>query len=528
MSKTSSASDSNLANRMEFMQLDGKSRDRIRRLKPIIDRELPAGLDKFYQRLRQTPEVKRFFESNSHMARAKGAQIDHWSAISSGSFDDSYVSKVRTIGLTHARIGLQPRWYIGGYAIILDHLIKAIVSEAWPKGLMSRGSKAGAAEASEALASLVKVVMLDMDFAISVYMESAQEARLKGEAETKESERALVANSIGAGLAKLADMDLTFRMTSDCPRPIASCRRTSTRRSSSSRRPFRASKGSTQGINSGTQRYRAPPTISRAAPSSRPRASKRPRLRSTRSPPRYARPRKVRRTGPQRSWPAAKSDAEKSGEVVRKAVEAMGDIEKSSQQISQIIGVIDEIAFQTNLLALNAGVEAARAGDAGRGFAVVASEVRALAQRSAEAAKEIKSLISASTAQVGQGVQLVAETGKALERIVAKVAEINDRGLRDCGRRPGAGDGAPAGQHRHQPDGPGDPAERGDGGGGHRGEPIAGAGKRAAHQPHQPSSRSARARPSPCAVQQQRSRMHAVRHSDRSRPGRRHRRPGVS
>ncbi len=120
-----------------------------------------------------------------------------------------------------------------------------------------------------------------------------------------------------------------------------------------------------------------------------------------------------------------KVDAEKSGEVVRKAVEAMGGIEKSSQQISQIIGVIDEIAFQTNLLALNAGVEAARAGDAGRGFAVVASEVRALAQRSAEAAKEIKGLISTSTTQVGQGVQLVAETGKSLERIMAKVAEIN-------------------------------------------------------------------------------------------------------
>jgi methyl-accepting chemotaxis protein len=121
----------------------------------------------------------------------------------------------------------------------------------------------------------------------------------------------------------------------------------------------------------------------------------------------------------------AKNDAEKGGEVVRKTVEAMAGIERSSQQIGQIIGVIDEIAFQTNLLALNAGVEAARAGDAGRGFAVVASEVRALAQRSAEAAKEIKGLISASTAQVEQGVSLVAETGKSLERIITQVAEIN-------------------------------------------------------------------------------------------------------
>ena len=122
---------------------------------------------------------------------------------------------------------------------------------------------------------------------------------------------------------------------------------------------------------------------------------------------------------------AADSDAKKSAVVVRQAVEAMEAISKSAHQISQIIGVIDEIAFQTNLLALNAGVEAARAGDAGRGFAVVASEVRALAQRSAEAAKEIKELISASTSQVSQGVELVTETGKSLERILTQVTDIN-------------------------------------------------------------------------------------------------------
>ena len=121
----------------------------------------------------------------------------------------------------------------------------------------------------------------------------------------------------------------------------------------------------------------------------------------------------------------ARSDAARSGDVMRDAVAAMSQIEQSSAQINQIIGVIDEIAFQTNLLALNAGVEAARAGDAGRGFAVVASEVRALAQRSAEAAKEIKVLISASSAQVSQGVRLVGETGAALDHIVESVAEID-------------------------------------------------------------------------------------------------------
>jgi methyl-accepting chemotaxis protein len=110
--------------------------------------------------------------------------------------------------------------------------------------------------------------------------------------------------------------------------------------------------------------------------------------------------------------------------VVRNAVTAMGEIERSASEINQIIGVIDGIAFQTNLLALNAGVEAARAGDAGKGFAVVASEVRSLAMRSAEAAQDIKNLINASSQQVTQGVTLVAETGSALEHIIEQIGGL--------------------------------------------------------------------------------------------------------
>lgn len=121
----------------------------------------------------------------------------------------------------------------------------------------------------------------------------------------------------------------------------------------------------------------------------------------------------------------ARGDALRSGEIVGSAISAMDSIEQSSRQIERIIGVIDEIAFQTNLLALNAGVEAARAGEAGRGFAVVASEVRSLAQRSAEAAKEIKTLISTSGEQVGLGVKLVKETGSALDRIVEQINNVN-------------------------------------------------------------------------------------------------------
>ncbi|WP_264210484.1 methyl-accepting chemotaxis protein [Leisingera thetidis] len=120
----------------------------------------------------------------------------------------------------------------------------------------------------------------------------------------------------------------------------------------------------------------------------------------------------------------ARKDVESSGRVVEGAIAAMNEIENSSSQISQIIGVIDDIAFQTNLLALNAGVEAARAGEVGRGFAVVASEVRALAQRSSDAANEIKALISASTDHVQDGVQKVDGAGQALATVVSQVSNI--------------------------------------------------------------------------------------------------------
>ena len=121
----------------------------------------------------------------------------------------------------------------------------------------------------------------------------------------------------------------------------------------------------------------------------------------------------------------AKNSAEKSGSVVKRAVSTMGEIERSSREIASITDMMDEIAFQTNLLALNAGVEAARAGDAGKGFAVVAQEVRALAQRSGEAAKQIKELISKSTQEVKTGVALVGETGTALDTIINDVEAVN-------------------------------------------------------------------------------------------------------
>ena len=242
--------------------------------------------------------------------------------------------------------------------------------------------------------------------------------------EAIERERAIVADSIGVGLNKLAAKDLTYRMSSEIPEAYRKLRSDFNAAIGQLEEALQGVTDGTNAIHAGTEQMStAADDLSRRteqqAASLEETAAALEEITST------VKKSAEGATHAREVVAAADDDAKKSALVVRQAVEAMDAIAKSAQQISQIIGVIDEIAFQTNLLALNAGVEAARAGDAGRGFAVVASEVRALAQRSAEAAKEIKGLITASTRQVESGVKLVGETGALLERIMAQVTEIN-------------------------------------------------------------------------------------------------------
>ncbi len=236
--------------------------------------------------------------------------------------------------------------------------------------------------------------------------------------------QAQVVTSIGSGLERLSAGDLTFQLKDDFPPEYEKLRTDFNDALSQLQQTMKTVVGRTQGLRSGGQEItQASDDLSKRteqqAASLEETAAALDEITAT-----------VKKTADgaieaRKVVAVAKEDAEKSSGIVREAVGAMTRIEDSSRQIGQIIGVIDEIAFQTNLLALNAGVEAARAGDAGRGFAVVASEVRALAQRSAEAAKEIKALISVSTDQVAQGVDLVGQTGRALTRIAEQVAQIN-------------------------------------------------------------------------------------------------------
>ena len=414
-----------LADRLRFMKLDAKTLDSLRSVKPIVMREMPGALDGFYDQVRATPETRAFFANESQMAGAKNRQLGHWEILSSGRFDSHYVEAVTKVGEVHAKIGLDPSWYIGGYALVLEALIGRVIEARLAKGGFGVGRTDPKALAAE-IGGLAKATLLDMDYAISVYLEALESARIQADEERRrsEEEQGQLVSLLAAGLKRMAAGDLTSDIRDPVSPRYQAIKDDFNEAVSALRQAMQAIAQSSESVRGGSSE------ISSAADDLSRRTEQQAAGLEETAAALDEITETVRRSAAGAKAAAdvvvgARSDARTSGEVVEQAVAAMGQIEKSAQEISQIIGVIDEIAFQTNLLALNAGVEAARAGDAGRGFAVVAQEVRALAQRSADAAKEIKALIDASTNQVGAGVRLVGETGEALRRIVGRVAEID-------------------------------------------------------------------------------------------------------
>ena len=289
----------------------------------------------------------------------------------------------------------------------------------------SRSDQIGAVAASVEVFKKAAIEKVRRDADAAGQREVLDVERQRGEAERGAVAEAqnLVVTSLADGLGRLADGDTTFRLTRTFPPQYEGLRADYNGAMEQLQGLISAIVASTVGLRASTK------GISRAADELSGRTGQQVLSLERTMAALNEMAGTVRRTveGANQARAVAsrtRATAEDSDDVVRQAVTAMSEIEKSSRQISQIIGVIDDIAFQTNLLALNAGVEAARAGESGRGFAVIASEVRALAQRSSDAAKAIKTLILASGQQVERGVQLVGQTGQVLTVIAAQVSEV--------------------------------------------------------------------------------------------------------
>ncbi|CDM56184.1 MULTISPECIES: globin-coupled sensor protein [Rhizobium] len=419
---TSQQSDSALKQRLDFIELDDGARTALREMRPAISELLGGALDKFYAKLAKTSGVANFFADKAHMGHAKKRQEEHWAKLAGGNFDESYVKGVVAVGKTHARIGLEPRWYIGGYALLMSELVKGLMAKQWPSMFAKQQGKVLA----EKLAAVIKAAMLDMDYSISVYLEALEERRRKLEEERAKAEQdqAIALDHLRRGLEALSNGDLEATLPPDLPGNFRAMADDYNRAVAALRTSFASVRATSGEILRGTD------VIAKATDDLAVRTAQQAAGVEESSAALQQLSVSVGQTAANAEKASGavretQQKAKNSGELVTSAVSAMAGIEKSSTEIAKIIGVIDEIAFQTNLLALNAGVEAARAGDAGKGFAVVAQEVRQLAQRTADAAKAIKNLISESSTQVNEGVDIVSSTGEALNDMINRIDIIN-------------------------------------------------------------------------------------------------------
>ncbi|MGB3711980.1 MAG: globin-coupled sensor protein [Erythrobacter sp.] len=372
----------------------------------VLRSSLDATLDKFYGEVGTRKNLAGKFESPASLNRARAAQARHWTSAFSEGLGENFLNRSRHIGAVHARIGLEPKWYVGSYARIMEELLTAIIAPGWKRYLPWKQAEA------RRVVALVKVSLLDMDIALSSYFVDM-------------NEKVNSLNTVlGGALAQLADGKLNIDPV-DLPGEYAGVARDFNSTVAALHKAVSSVVEGVEAIATGSSEIR-----SASDDLARRTESQAASLEETAASVTLAaqRVREARETA-SKARGTIRDTNQKAGEgaqIVAEAVSAMNKIVKSSDEISSIIGVIDSIAFQTNLLALNAGVEAARAGESGRGFAVVASEVRALAQRCSDAAEEVKTLITGTSAHVAAGVNSVENSGTAFDAIAQGIGDLTD------------------------------------------------------------------------------------------------------
>ncbi|WP_312015491.1 globin-coupled sensor protein [Bradyrhizobium manausense] len=367
--------------RMQFMGITPRTGELLREFWTIAEPTVPKILDGFYRHVTSEPKLASMIGKD--IPRLKTAQGTHWARLFNGRFDDEYLHGVRAIGLVHNKIGLEPRWYIGGYNFVLNQLVSLAV----------RRYRWRPAHLSELLTAVNCAVMLDMEIAISVYQEAMlaereeRQARVHAAIHDFDSRMKAVLDTVGGSATNLQSAANT----------LAASASQSTEQSTAVAAASEEASTNVQAVAASTEQL-----------TSSIREIGRQVSESTR----------IART--------AADQAARSGETVQ-------GLAKAAQRIGDVVDLISTIAGQTNLLALNATIEAARAGEAGRGFAVVASEVKALAEQTAKATGEIGeqilSIQGATKESVGAIQEIGGTIGSVNEIATAIAAAVEEQGM---------------------------------------------------------------------------------------------------
>lgn len=366
------AGESTIQERLRFNMIDQAAVAVLREAKPFILAEMPAILDGFYDHIGRFAETAKFFRNRDHMMHAKKMQLQHWAIIMDGRFDETYETSVTKVGEVHNKLGLEPRWYIGGYNALVSGLVR-VIADRMPVG---RFDRSGAKKKADLQAAVIKASMLDMDLAIAVYIEAGRRDRssiLERLAGDFEKTIGGVVNIVASAATELQAAAQTMTSSaSDAASQSLAVDAASKDASSNVQSVAAATEELTGSIQE----------ISRQVNESA------------------------------RTSTEAARDADQTAEKMHR-------LSEGAQRIGTVIDLINKIAGQTNLLALNATIEAARAGDAGRGFAVVASEVKSLAEQTARATAEI-------AGQVGDIQGATTESVKAIAEITAVIKSMSD------------------------------------------------------------------------------------------------------
>jgi methyl-accepting chemotaxis protein len=358
--------------RIRFQNIDQHTRSTLRELLPLLPEIMPGLLDEFYNHMNGWPDVGAVF-NGSIIAHVREKQLDHWMLIARGDFGADYEASVRKIWGIHARLGLAPTWFIGGYSLLSARIAEEATARIalggkGLKGLKLIGGSNPEKPATRFAKAVMQAVLLDLDFAVEVYMESAEKSRKTSLDELANSFELSVSQVVDTVASAATELEATSET-------LANTASLTSGHSSAVANTAEQSAGNVQTVAAAAEEMAA--SISEIAQQ-------------------VAQAANVAR------------DAEAKATATNATVAALSE---AASRIGQVVGLISQIAGQTNLLALNATIEAARAGEAGRGFAVVASEVKNLASQTARATDEISTQIT--------GVQEVTE------RAVADIASIS-------------------------------------------------------------------------------------------------------